>query len=117
LPETGLSAVAVSDTKGSYIGQEIVARMQTYGSANKKLMGLRITGDEAVEAGDRIVRQGEALGQVTSACRSPALQRPIAMGYVKRGVYEPGTAVEILHGTARLTASVAARPIVPASSA
>ena len=111
LPETGLEAVAVSDTKGCYIGQEIVARMQTYGSANKKLMGLRVEGDE-VAAGDRIVRKGEELGNVTSACRSPVLRCPIAMGYVKRGAYEPGTVVDILHGAARVRATVTERPFV-----
>ena len=114
LPETGLEAVAVSDTKGCYVGQEIVARMQTYGSPSKKLMALLIEGGEVAEAQDRIVRNGEEVGWVTSACRSPALQRPIAMGYVKRGAYEPGTAVDILRGKARLKATVAARPLVAA---
>ena len=99
--------------------------MQTYGSPSKKLMALLIEGGEVAEANDRIVRNHEEVGWVTSACRSPALQRPIAMGYVKRGAYEPGTAVDILRGKARLKATVAARPLVnmgpgpicPASSA
>lgn len=115
LPETGLEAVLASDTKGCYVGQEIVARMQTYGSPNKKLMGLVIDGDVVPEAGNPIARDGETLGQVTSACRSPTLRRPIAMGYVKRGAYEPGTAVEIVRGDSRLPATVAARPLVPRS--
>lgn len=112
LPETGLSAVAVSDTKGCYIGQEVVARMRTFGSPSKKLMALLIEGDEGAEVNDRLVRNGEEVGWVTSACRSPALQRPIAMGYVKRGTYEPGTPVDIARGDERLTATVAERPPV-----
>ena len=117
LSETGLEMALASQTKGCYVGQEIVARMQTYGSASKRLMGLALEGNTAAEPGDRIVKDGADAGWVTSAARSSALGRPIAMGYVKRGTYEPGTAVEILRGPDRLRATVAARPIVsPASS-
>lgn len=113
LPETGLEAVAVSETKGCYLGQEVMARMATYGSANKKLMGLLCETDHVPASGDRIVRQGEDAGWVTSACRSPLLERPIGMGYVKRGSYEAGTAVDIVHEGLRISATVAARPLVP----
>ncbi len=114
LPETGLEAVAASDTKGCYVGQEIVARLSTYGSLNKKLVGLLVEGRTIPQAGDTIVRDEEPLGRITSACRSPALQRPIAMGYVKRGAYEAGTAIEILRGPVRCAATVTALPFVRA---
>ncbi len=117
LPETGLELVAVSDTKGCYLGQEIIARMQTYGSANKKLMGLLCEGDQAPAAGDRIFAHGEEAGVVTSGCVSPTLSRPIGMGYLKRGAYEAGTAVEILHGSDRMAATAAERPLVGAPTA
>ncbi|MDX2084843.1 MAG: tetratricopeptide repeat protein [Candidatus Melainabacteria bacterium] len=42
LPETGLEAWTVSDTKGCYLGQETVARVKTYGALQRRLMGLRI---------------------------------------------------------------------------
>ena len=112
LPETGLELVAVSDTKGCYLGQEIIARMQTYGSANKKLLGLLCDGDQAPAAGDRIFAQGAEVGVVTSGCVSPTLSRPIGMGYLKRGAHDPGTAVEILHGRDRIAATAAERPLV-----
>lgn len=112
LPETGLDALLVSDTKGCYLGQEIIARMRTYGSPNKRLMGLVVEGSDVPSPGDRIALGAETLGEVTSGCASVALKRPIAMGYVKRGAYEPGTAVEILHGERRLCATVSARPLV-----
>lgn len=110
LPETGLETTAVSETKGCYLGQEIIARLSTYGSAGKKLAGLLIAGDATPEPGDVIARDGEEVGRVTSACASPALKRPIAMGYVKRGSYEPGTAVEIRRGETPLPATVVERP-------
>ena len=112
LPETGLEASAVSDAKGCYLGQEIIARLATYGSVSRRLVGLLIDGGQVPEAGDQIVQNDEPVGSVTSACYSPTLQRPIAMGYVKRGAYEPQTAVEILRGKARLAATVVGRPLI-----
>ena len=106
LPETGLEDVLVSEQKGCYVGQEIVARMQTYGSPNKKLMGLRIEGDTVPRTGDAILYGDERAGSVTSACFSPSLRGAIAMGYVKRGVYEAGTVVQIAHEATRLKARI-----------
>ena len=106
LPETGLETLLVSETKGCYVGQEIVARMTTYGSANKKLMGLRIQGKETPRPGDPLYRGDEAVGHVTSACFSPLLEQPIALGYVKRGAYDVGTSLEAVRGVSRLRAVV-----------
>ncbi|MBI4341132.1 MAG: aminomethyl transferase family protein [Candidatus Omnitrophica bacterium] len=116
LPETGLEATAVSDTKGCYLGQEVIARLSTYGSVSKRLMGLVVEGTAVPATGDAIVRDGEELGRVTSACQSPALGRPIALGYVKRGGYEPGIRVEILHDSKRLPATVTVRPFLTDSA-
>jgi aminomethyltransferase len=115
LPETGLEAVLASETKGCYVGQEVVARMQTYGSPSRRLVGLVGEGRDAPQAGDRLVRGGEDVGRVTSGAFSPARDRGIGFGYVKRGAYEAGTKVEILQGNRRWSASVAPRPVVPAS--
>ena len=95
LPETGLEAVAVSDTKGCYVGQEIVARVATYGSVSRRLVRLAVDGDTVPQAGDVIRHEGAEAGRVTSAGWSPARRRPLAFAYVKRSAYEPGTRVEI----------------------
>ncbi len=119
LPETGLEPLVASDTKGCYLGQEIVARMATYGSASKRLMALLVDDEQVPAAGDRILREEQECGWVTSACRSPRLRRPLALGYVKRGAYDPGTSVVIAHGDRRVPAVVAERPHAvsgPASS-
>ena len=112
LPETGLERATVSGTKGCYVGQEIIARMETYGSPSKKLMGLLVEGEAVPAAGEAIRRDGEEAGRVTSACRSPALGRPIAMSYVKRGAYAAGTRVEIVREGGVSAATVVDRPIV-----
>jgi aminomethyltransferase len=112
LPETGLEKILASDTKGCYIGQEIVARMQTYGSASKKLTGLRLSGTVVPQPKDRLWRDQEEVGWVTSACFSPALGHPIALGYVKRPRYEPGTAVTVECDGQRLPATIVTPPFL-----
>src|SRR5262249_47193650 len=47
--EVGLDD-AISTTKGCYVGQEIVARMRTYGRANRRLVGFRFP-EGAIPAG------------------------------------------------------------------
>ena len=44
LPETGLEHNSVSYNKGCYIGQEVIARIKTYGAPNFALMGLVLGG-------------------------------------------------------------------------
>ena len=116
LPETGLERYAVSATKGCYVGQEIVARMQTYGSASRKLMGLVCEGHEVPQANDPILKDGQPLGHITSACFSPAMQQPIAMGSIKRPFYEVGTTVQIVRADQSLAATLVRRPFVRLAS-
>ena len=71
--------------------------------------------------GSLVFAGDKEIGRVTSAVRSLALGSPIALGYVRREHWEPGTAVEIQDvgmrleaaaqgGGARLSARVAALP-------
>ncbi len=115
LPETGLETVAVSDSKGCYVGQEIIARLATYGSVNKKLMGLRIDKPLIPHTGDPIHHQNHAVGWITSSCRSLALNQPLALGYLKRGWYQPDTPVHIITAGQSLPATVTALPFIPAT--
>lgn len=112
LPETGLESRAVSYTKGCYVGQEVIARLSTYGSTSRKLMGLVCEGRDVPGAHDPIEKNGERVGAITSACWSPALQAPIALGYVKRPFYEAGSAVTVMREGGTLTAKLSTLPIV-----
>jgi folate-binding protein YgfZ len=87
--EVGLDA-AISTTKGCYVGQEIVARMRTYGRVNRRLVGLRFP-DGSIEAGALLKLPEEAepgkveQGRVTSSVVSPAFGA-IGLGYAFREV-------------------------------
>ena len=102
----------VSFTKGCYVGQEVVIRIEHQGHVNKKLCGLLLSG-EAVPPADAAILAGErTVGTLTSAVRSAALGRAIALGYVRREFWEPGTKLRIVAGQHGLDAEVVALPFV-----
>ncbi|MGH9317653.1 MAG: YgfZ/GcvT domain-containing protein [Thermoanaerobaculia bacterium] len=95
--EVGLEP-AISTTKGCYVGQEIVARMRTYGRVNKRLVGFRFPGG-LLAAGSVLKKPDEAeagkleWGRVTSAVVSPAFG-PIGLGFAFREVPPGGHLVD-----------------------
>jgi folate-binding protein YgfZ len=92
-PEAGIESRAVSYTKGCYIGQEVIARIRTYGQVAKALRGLRFADDLTAlpSKGDKLFANGKEVGYVASALRSPALNANIGMGYVRREHNKVGT--------------------------
>jgi tRNA-modifying protein YgfZ len=94
--EAGLWA-DVSFNKGCYIGQEIIARMESRGKLAKRLVRLRPKA--AVDAGAEIMAAGRPVGTVTSAVDGPA--GPLALGYVKTGALDTG--VELSAANVTLT--------------
>lgn len=88
--ETGLLD-AVSFSKGCYVGQEIIARMESRGRLAKRLMGLRLS---APAAPARLDVGGKAAGDLTSAVVSPRFG-PIALAYVRTAHAEPGARVAV----------------------
>lgn len=94
LLEVGLDN-AVSFTKGCYLGQEVVERIRSRGHVNRKLCGLRLESQAAASAGATITVAGKEIGKITSSVLSPALGCAIALGYLQRDFWQPGTAVEV----------------------
>lgn len=101
---------ALSFNKGCYIGQEIVERARSRGHVNWKLMGLLLEESAPVPAtGASLTADDKTIGEVTSACFSPTLGRPLALAYVRREVSEPGTKLTLANGG---VAEVAQLPFV-----
>ncbi|HMF96443.1 MAG TPA: glycine cleavage T C-terminal barrel domain-containing protein [Vicinamibacterales bacterium] len=95
--EAGIESRAISFTKGCYVGQEVIIRVlhRGHGRVVRKLVGVVVDSNEAPAPGARIVASGREIGGITSSTISPALQRPIALGYVHRDFIAPGTRVTI----------------------
>ncbi len=88
-PEAGLDLTHIDYHKGCYIGQEVISRLKSVGHVNRQLTGFVSTsgappapGAQLYAAGDA---DGRAIGALTSAAWSFALEKPIALGYLKRG--------------------------------
>lgn len=93
LHETGLVGEYHSSSKGCYVGQEVVARLEARGAhVNKMLRGLRL--QAPVERGAVVRAEGKDVGVVTTSGVSPRLG-PIAMAFVHRSRAEAGTVVEV----------------------
>lgn len=92
LSEAGLDGIAASETKGCYPGQEVVARIKTYGGLNRKIAGLTFAKGALPGAGEKIYSgDGKEIGYVTSACVSPTLDQGIAIGILAKGFFPLGT--------------------------
>jgi tRNA-modifying protein YgfZ len=95
--EAGIESRAISFTKGCYVGQEVVIRVlhRGHGRVARKLVGLAFDGPQPPAPGATIRAGEREIGEVTSSTLSPALRKPIALGYVHRDFVEPGTTVSV----------------------
>ncbi len=74
----------ISFSKGCYIGQEIIARMESRGRITKQLVKLRVYG--LVPAGETILAGDKKAGTVTSVADGPL--GVLGLGYVKTAYLE-----------------------------
>lgn len=82
----------ISFTKGCYIGQEVVARLDSYDKVQRELIGLTVrSGDDEVEEGAAITIGEETVGVVTSPGGAIGPEGDVnVMGYVEKGVLDRG---------------------------
>jgi tRNA-modifying protein YgfZ len=96
--EAFLDRDAVSFSKGCFLGQELVCRIDTRGHVNKYLRRLTVAGREEPPRGAEIVTGDKTVGTVTSAAEH------VALGYVRREVEPPAdVALRWEGGEARAT--------------
>ena len=86
-PEAGLDRTHIDYHKGCYIGQEVISRLKSVGHVNRQLTGFVAEDGSPLTVGASIFAPGEArsIGVLTSATFSFALDKPIALGYLRRG--------------------------------
>lgn len=84
--ECGFIPESVSFTKGCYLGQELVARIDTRGHVNRRLMGVMIRENTVPPAGAEILVETKLVGKFTSPAESLALRAPIGLSLLRREV-------------------------------
>jgi glycine cleavage system T protein len=85
----------INFNKGCYIGQEVIARLDTYDKVQKHLMGIIFEGGVRPNSKDTIMSDEQEIGYVTSVGFSFALKKNIAFGYVRTRHAEKGAEVVI----------------------
>lgn len=108
----GIVDRSVDFEKGCYVGQELVARIDSRGSNTPtNLRGLRLPADADIAPGSPLVVEGDEVGTVTSvsAEAAPGGER-LALAYVRRTVEVPAQATVAGSDGAELAATVVALP-------
>ena len=107
IPQEGVDIAATVDFgKGCYLGQELVARIDSRGHVNRRLCGVTIDGRRIPDVGSEIDHDGKAVGAVSSVAWSDELAGVVALGLVRVEV-DDGTSVTI----AGARGSIVALPI------
>ena len=89
--EVGRDAEAISFTKGCYLGQETVARLDALGHVNWMLAGLRAAEAKAVDVGTELEVDGHVVARACSSAYSPQYDALLLLAYVRAAHAKPGT--------------------------
>ena len=87
--EVGRTALAISFTKGCYLGQEPIARIDAMGHVNRQLCRLEIASGSPPVAGtsvfDKPAPDGKIIGTITSATKNRLgdADKPMALAYLR----------------------------------
>jgi len=105
--EFGRDAAAISFTKGCYLGQETVARLDALGHVNRRFVGVVTAADgsatPAAGPGATVTIRGtqEAVGTITSAGLSPRLGEWLGLGLMRTQALAAGIDLEVAGVPAR----------------
>ena len=97
-PELGREEQTISYSKGCYIGQEVINRIRSIGKINRRLVGVvldSVAGNLSSINGALLNTEQKAVGFLTSAAYSDAVNQTIGLAFVKRGFWEPGTSLHL----------------------
>jgi len=91
--EAGLAWVVKFD-KGDFIGRAALQGQREQG-LTRKLVGFQLTEPGIARHGHPVVRDGQAVGVVTSGTRSPSLKTSIGLAYVPPALAAEGSALAV----------------------
>jgi folate-binding protein YgfZ len=117
--EAGLEPIAISYSKGCYLGQEVIQRVKTYSEAPRALVQVTLDPRPPTKEGGQVpapnpgtpvLVDGQNVGKVTSLAWSRLAKGLIALAMVKKEHKAPGTKVTLDAGGIKYTGAVKALP-------
>lgn len=95
--EAGRTAQAISFTKGCYLGQEPIARLDAMGHVNRELRGVRLADGPVSPPQSAVFDEGggQEVGTITSSALSYADGKPVALALLRTQAARPGTSVRV----------------------
>ena len=109
--EAGLGWV-VKPAKGAFVGRDAIERVRAAGP-RRRLVGIEMADRAVARHGYSVVKDGHAVGTVTSGSYGPSVDRSIALGYVETAHAGIGTELSVeIRGQAR-PARVVRTPFYP----
>ncbi len=109
-PEANLEGKAFSLDKGCYPGQEVVARMDTYGHVRRKLVGLVLKDAVVPPHGAKLYSGDREVGWISSAVHSPQINQVVAFGFPLRDFSTPGMELTVSFEDSRYPAIIQPLP-------
>ena len=92
--EAGLGWIVHLDTKGDFIGRDVLERQKAEG-VTRKLVGLNMQGRYIARHDYPIAIDGQPVGIVTSGTMSPTLGQAIALAYIPTAFAKLGQVVDV----------------------
>ena len=111
--EVGRTKLAISFTKGCYLGQEPIARIDALGHVNRELRTLRISGEFVPPAGSRVFSDAAGathVGTISSSGFSFGSNSPVALAVLRSNVTAGGSQVFVEGPGGPLAANVFWQP-------
>jgi hypothetical protein len=101
--EVGRDRQAISFTKGCYLGQETVARIDALGHVNHRIVGVRFLANIMPADACELTHAGAVVGRVTSADYSLEMKAPLGLAMVRRHANSIGTRLMSAVGECEVT--------------
>jgi glycine cleavage system aminomethyltransferase T len=106
------------EQEADFIGKEALKRIKAEG-VSRKLVGVEISGPGLGNYNDGsmidyfpVLKDGSQVGQITSACYSPRLEKNIGYAMIPIELAEFGTELEVEAPTGRQSAVVVRKPFI-----